>query len=146
LHQAGRLVDAEAVYRKVLQKYPKNFDARSLLGTICAQRGDCEQAIRQIDLALKANPNVAYVHNNRGSALINLHKYDESLSSFDRAIALKPDFAEAHNNRGGALRGLKRFKEALASLDRAITLKQDYAECRRRCCVWRSGFKAQRRF
>src|SRR5262245_58415037 len=57
LHRAGRLVEAEATYRKILQKYPKNFDARSLLSTLCCQRGDCEQALRHFDLALKINPN-----------------------------------------------------------------------------------------
>jgi Tfp pilus assembly protein PilF len=79
-------MEAEAVYRDTLKRYPKHFDARSLLGTIYAQRGDCEEAIRQIDLALRINPKVAYAHNNRGSALLNLKNFKEALKSFDRAF------------------------------------------------------------
>ena len=128
LHRAGQLAQAEAVYRKILKKYPKNFEARTLLGAVCAQHGDSEEAIRQIDVALRINPNIAFVHDNRGSALLNLNKFEEALTSFDRAIALKPDDAQAFQNRGGALRGLERFNEALASFDKAIALRADNAE------------------
>jgi protein O-GlcNAc transferase len=127
-HQAGRLVEAEALYQKIIAKYPKNFDARNLLGAACFQRGDYEAALRQIDVALRVNPNAAFAHNNRGRILVNLQKFDESLASFDRAISLQPNYAEAFNNRGNALRGVNRFDDALASFEKAIALKADYAE------------------
>ena len=128
LHEAGRLVEAEAIYQKIIAKYPKNFEARSLLGSVCFQRGDYEEAIRQIDVALRVNPNAAFAHNNRGKILINLQKFDESLASFDRAISLQPNFAEAFHNRGNALRGVNRLNDALASFEKAIALRADYAE------------------
>jgi predicted O-linked N-acetylglucosamine transferase (SPINDLY family) len=128
LHQAGRLAEAEPLYRRMLQVQPRHFDGLHLLGVIHYQRGDLEGAVRQIDAALKINPDVAAAHNNRGNALKDLGRAEEALASFDRAIALKPDYAEAVYNRGNTLRELERFADAVASYDRAIALRPGYAE------------------
>jgi predicted O-linked N-acetylglucosamine transferase (SPINDLY family) len=128
LHRTGRLADAESVCRQILKTDPSDFNARHLLGITHYQRGNYEEAIHEIDLALKANPKEASAHSNRGNALQALKRLDEALTSYDRAIALKPDYFDAFYNRGIALQGLKRLEEALASYDRAIALKPDYAD------------------
>jgi predicted O-linked N-acetylglucosamine transferase (SPINDLY family) len=127
LHQAGRLAEAEPLYRQVLQVQPRHFDGLHLLGVVHYQRGDLQGAVRQIDAALRINPDVAAAHNNRGNALKDLGRPEEALASFERAIALKPDYAEAFYNRGNTLRELERFADAVASYDRAIALRPDYA-------------------
>ena len=128
LHQAGRLSEAEELYRRITQSQPKHFESQFLLGIICAQRGNHADAVRQFDVALKLNPKNASVHNSRGVALGKLKRVTEALASFDRAIALQPNNAEAHSNRANALRELGRPAEALASSNRAIALKPDNAE------------------
>ena len=95
LHQAGRLVEAKTLYKKIIAKYPKNLEARNLLGGVCFACGDYEEAIRQIDVALRVNPKAAFAHNNRGKILVNMQNFDEALASFDRAISLQPNYAEA---------------------------------------------------
>jgi tetratricopeptide (TPR) repeat protein len=55
-HQVGRLADAETVYQQILKTSPSHFDALHLLGIIHYQRGNYEDAIHQIDLALETNP------------------------------------------------------------------------------------------
>ena len=40
---------------------------------------------------------------NKGSALIQLGKYDEAVLAYDRAIEIDPQYAEAWNNKGDAL-------------------------------------------
>ncbi|MGP0090120.1 MAG: tetratricopeptide repeat protein [Xanthobacteraceae bacterium] len=127
-HQAGRLAEAEQIYRRILQAQPEQFDCLHLLGVVYAQRGDFAEAVRQIDAALRINPNVAAVHNNRGGALLELQRPDEALASYERSIALKPNFAEAFYGRGNAFRQLQRPHEALASYDRAIALRPNYPE------------------
>ncbi|MGP0090557.1 MAG: tetratricopeptide repeat protein [Xanthobacteraceae bacterium] len=127
-HQAGRLAEAEQIYRQILRAQPRHFDCLHLLGIIYAQRGNHAEAVGQIDVALQINPRVAVAHNNRANALWQLRRPDEALASCERAIALKPDYPEAFNNRGNALRELKRPQEALASYDRAIALKPNYVE------------------
>jgi protein O-GlcNAc transferase len=128
LHQAGRLPEAEQIYRHILRSQPKHFESHFLLGVIQAQRGSHSDAVRQFDVALKLNPKNAAVHNSRGVSLGKLKRVSEALACFDRAIALQPDNPEAHSNRANALRELDRAEEALTSSNRAIALKPEYAE------------------
>jgi tetratricopeptide (TPR) repeat protein len=127
LHRAGRLADAERIYRDILAAHPDDFDCLHLLGVISHQRGDHAQAVRRIDSALERNPENAVALNNRGNALLALGRFAEALASYDRALALQPDYAEAHSNRATALHALKRFTEAVAASDRALALRPDHA-------------------
>jgi len=104
------------------------FEALYLAGIIAGQTGRAADAAEFLSRAVKANPNVADVHYNRGVALDALKRQAEALESYERAIALRPDHADAHYNRGVVLRELQRPSEALVSLERAIALKSDYAE------------------
>jgi protein O-GlcNAc transferase len=121
-HQAGRLSEAEQVYRQILKDQPNHFDSLHFLGVIHYQRGNHAEAVRHIDAALRINPMVASAYNNRGNALGELMRFDEALASYDRAIALKPDYVEAFLNRGIALEQLKRFEEAVANYNQAIAV------------------------
>src|ERR1700691_4164635 len=64
LHEAGRLAEAENVYKQVLDIQPDQFDSLHHLGIILFQRGDPAAAVEQIDRALKRNPNDAAALNN----------------------------------------------------------------------------------
>src|SRR5579862_6227942 len=127
LHQAGDLVQAEQIYRQIIDATPDHFDALHLLGVLQYQRGHLEEADRLINRAIALNPADAAAYTNRGNVLKDLKRFDEALACYDRAIALKPDYAEAYSNRGNAFMDLGRFDEALASYDKAIALKPAYA-------------------
>src|ERR1700692_514683 len=128
LQQAGRLAEAEKIYRQILAIDPDQFDSRHLLGFIFHQRGDSARAVHHIDLALQKNPGNILALNNRGIALNALKRFDEALASYDRAIAVRPDFLEALMNRGNTLQELRRFDAALASFDRASAVRPDHAD------------------
>lgn len=128
LHQAGRLDEAQARYRQVLERAPGQFDALHLLGVVKRQQGDAAAAVELIGQALRVNPAQAAAHCNLGAALQDLGRSSEALASMDRAIALHPGYAMAHYNRGNALRKLGRLPEAVAGYERALALKHDYPE------------------
>ena len=127
LHQDGKLEAAGLIYKEILQKDPRNFDALYLLGTLYFQHGAYEEASRLLQEALRIQEH-PFALSNYGSVQLKLQHPEEALASFDRALAIKPDYAEAFNNRGNVLGELKRFEEALTSYDRALALKPDYAE------------------
>jgi len=128
LHQAGRLEDAEKIYRKILATQPDHFGSLHWLGVIFYQRGNHAEAVSQIDFALKRDPNNVFALNNRGIALYELKRFEEALASYDHALTLRPVFAKTLSNRGNVLGELKRFEEALSSYDHALTLRPDFAE------------------
>ena len=127
LHRAGRLGEAEPLYRKILDVDRGHVDARHHLGIIHHQRGEHIAAIRQIDAALEIDPNLVAAHNNRGVALAALQRSEEAAESYARAIALRPDYVDALFNRGNALKDLGRLDAALASYDRVMVLAPGHA-------------------
>ena len=95
LHQAGRLAEAETLYRAILEADPGAFRRAPYLGIVHLQRGEHIAALRNIDAALKINPSIAAAHNNRGAALAALGRLDEAAESYGRAVALAPDYVDA---------------------------------------------------
>ena len=127
-HQAGRLAEAEAGYRRALAADANLADPLHLLGVLAYQRGQLADALGLIEQAIARNPADPSYHSNRGLVLADLGRSAEAVASYDRALALRPDFAEAHSNRGNALRALGRLDDALAGYGRALALRPDYAE------------------
>ena len=62
-HQAGRLTDAERIYRAVLAADPNHVDALHLLGVVASQVGQHEMAVvcirRAIELTGRSRPFIA---------------------------------------------------------------------------------------
>ena len=127
LHQAGRLEEAEVIYRRMLEIDPAHFDARHMLGVVHLQRGEHIAALRNIEAALAVNPAVAAAHNNRGTALTALGRLDDAAECYGRAVALAPDYVDAVVNRGNTLKDLGRPEEALACYDKAIAIAPRHA-------------------
>ncbi|MGA2441511.1 MAG: tetratricopeptide repeat protein [Tepidisphaeraceae bacterium] len=127
-HQAGRLAEAERVYRQVLTEQPDNAEALHLLGVLAAQTGKSGAAVELIGRAVRLKPDLADAHYNLGKALTETGRVDEAIDSYRQAIRLKPDNAVAHNNLGIALRDTGQLEKAVASYREAIRLKGDYPE------------------
>ncbi len=128
LHQAGRLDEAEGLYRQILTRVPEQPDALHFLGLAAHQRGRYADAVELMDRALRAVPAYAACHSNRGNALLALGRTEEAVAAFRQAIALKRDFADAHLNLGNALQRQGLADEAIASYRRALNLAPNSAE------------------
>jgi predicted O-linked N-acetylglucosamine transferase (SPINDLY family) len=128
LHQAGRLGEAEALYRQVLEVEPRHAAALTMLGTLHAQRRNPAEAERLFGMSLEADPFQAGALYNRGIVLAELKRFEEALASYERALALKPDDPVILNSRAIVLAELKRFEEALESYNRAIAIKAEYPD------------------
>ena len=56
-HKAGKLQDAESLYRAILQTQPKHPDANHNLGVLAVSLNNTEAALPLFQIALEANPN-----------------------------------------------------------------------------------------
>jgi protein O-GlcNAc transferase len=127
-HQAGRLAEAEALYRKILEFDPKHVDCLHLLGMLMHQLGRNAAANDLIGRALALRPNDAGAHNNFGVVLKAQRRVDEAAAHWGRALALAPGLAEVHNNLGNLLREAGKIQEAVTHFERALGLKPDYTK------------------
>jgi protein O-GlcNAc transferase len=104
-HQAGRLRDAETLYRQVLAQQPNNSAAKNNLGialsaiaATLAPQGKLDEAVTAYRESISLRPGVAALHNNLAIALIDAGQVDEARAHFIQAIKLdanNPLFASA---------------------------------------------------
>jgi predicted O-linked N-acetylglucosamine transferase (SPINDLY family) len=127
-HQAGRLADAEALYRQVLRVDSNHFDALHLLGVLAHQSGKHQEAIELIVKATRQNPSAFPVLNNLGLAYQALNDLEEASVCFQKALALKPDYVEALNNLAIVYQAQAKLDEAAALFQKVLSLRPDFAE------------------
>jgi tetratricopeptide (TPR) repeat protein len=124
--QAGRLVEAEACYRRVLAAEPDHADALHFLGVVAHQSGHHDRAVELIGQAIRRNAQNPIYFSNLGIALKHQRKAGEA-PAYREAIRIKPDYPDAFYNCGNLLLELRRLDEALASYDTALALRPDHA-------------------
>ena len=127
-HGAGRLQEAEAIYRRVFAAEPDCPDAVHLLGVIAHQNGDDGVAVELITKAIAANPRAAEYHNNLGTALKRLGRLEDAVAAYEGALELRPEYAEAHNNLGNAFKDQGDLDEALVAFRTALELNPSFDE------------------
>jgi len=121
-HQAGRLNDAEDLYRKALDLVPTHADALHLYGVLRAQSGDFTLAADLVERALAAQPENADVWCNLGAIYRRAGDLGRATQMLTRAIQLDPNLADAHNNLGNVLHTQHRWHDALGSYQKALEL------------------------
>ena len=127
-HRAGRLTEAESLYRQILAAQPNHAEALHHLGILAHQAGRSDLAVDLIRQALILNPHHAAAHSNMGAILQAMGRLDEAEAAYRSAVAIDPNHAEAFNNLGFVLRERKEREESVAACRRAIDLKPDYAD------------------
>jgi protein O-GlcNAc transferase len=127
-HRAGRLSEAEEIYRQVVAQLPDFAPAVHCLGLIALQRGHGLAAVELIHRAITLTPGNPIFHSNLGEAYRRLGRVEDAIASQSKAIALKPDLAQAHNNLGNALKDRGDLDAAVRSFSKAVAFQPEYAE------------------
>ena len=127
-HQAGRLPEAEQIYRQILAADPQQADAWHWLGVMALQMGQYPLAEEYIVRATHFNPSMPVAYSNLGRVYRALGKIDEAVSSFRRALDMQPDYALAWNELGNTWAQQQRFTEAADCFRRTIEIAPVFAE------------------
>ncbi len=126
-HQAGRLAEAEAVYRLVLAASPRHADALHLLGLLAHQSGGSGRAADLIGQAIAIDEGRSAFHYNLGIVRQALGDLPAAERSYRRATALMPNYADALNNLGIVLSDQRKSADAEVSYRAAIAARPDFA-------------------
>jgi tetratricopeptide (TPR) repeat protein len=143
-HQAGHFAEAEAIYRRVLARQPKQANALHYLGVLAGQAGEHQAAIDLIRRAVSLHPQDREAQLNLANTLalyaISLHnvgKSDQAIPLLREALSMEPENAQtrlnlalALNNYGNVLRERGAVDEALSALREAQSLRPDLAQVR----------------
>ena len=120
LHQAGRLPEAEALYRRVLTQQPQNPEALHLYGVLAYQAKKPSVALDFIGRAIRLRGDQANYYSNAALALADLGRTEEAEAACRTALQLQPGSLEALNNLGLVLRAAGKLDEAVASLQALV--------------------------
>ena len=126
-HRAGRLPQAEQIYRRILEAHPNNGHALYLLASIAHQAGKYDVAIDLLGKAIESDPKQAAFYISHGSALLQYGQLDEAIVSFRRALDIDPNSAETHNNLGIALREQGELHKAIDCFQRTVSINPNFA-------------------
>jgi tetratricopeptide (TPR) repeat protein len=128
LHQAGKLDDAEPLYRQILAQEPKHADTLHLLGVLLLQQGQYAPGIDLIQQAIAEQPNIPGYYSNLGWALVDAGRIDEAVICYQKLIALQPTNSAAYDRLAKLLLHLRQTEEAIAAAAEAVRLRPDVAD------------------
>lgn len=122
-HEQGRLAEAEAGYRRILEADPQQPDTLHLCGILMIQTGRVEPGLAMVARALEILPNFVDAHFNRAVALMQLGRLEDAASGFDRTLSLQRDHLGAVYSRASVLLQLRRFGAALDDFNRFLAVQ-----------------------
>jgi tetratricopeptide (TPR) repeat protein len=99
-HQAGRLQQAEAIYRRILASDPTHADSTHLLGVAAFQAGNHQAALALVTRAIGLQPGHGVYLGNLAQVLRAMGRRDEAIARYRQALLTKPDHSQACNQLG----------------------------------------------
>ena len=99
LREAGRLDDADAVFRGALELLPDSDVPRVALGTVELQRGRFAEAQALCEEALSLRPGSLYARVHRAESLLFQRRRDEAEDELREIEATDPDSPHARTAR-----------------------------------------------
>lgn len=104
--------DRVLMWRDVVAKRPENPRGHSNLGLYLLEIGKPDEAIQQLNEALRLNPNFAEAQSNLGVALANTGRMEQAIPLFTSALSIRPNLKIANYNLGQVFASKGDFEQA----------------------------------
>ena len=130
LHEAGRLDEAEDLYRRILETAPEQPDVLNLLGLVAQSKGLQDEAVSLFCRAIAQKPQEAAFRYNLAFSYKLDKQWRKALEVFASVLKLNPAIKEAHNETGLIYQQLGEYAKAAQSFQYALDLDGGYAEAK----------------
>ncbi|MEG4343983.1 tetratricopeptide repeat protein [Microcoleus sp. A003_D6] len=127
-HQAGRLLEAENLYRQIVEVQPESANVLCLLGIAVRQQGKVAEAIDFYDRAIAQNPDFVEAHLNKAQVLLDTGEYQRAIASYELIIKIQPNSALAYNNLGWIKQQIGEIESAVLYYQTALRLDPNLHE------------------
>jgi len=127
-HHAGRMHEAELIYRQILQVKPDMVEAYFNLGLALKDQNKLDDASACFGQVVRMRPDAVEAQLVLGNVFKDQGRLREAIACYQRVLQLQPENADAHINLGSALQEQGEPDQAVACFQRALELKPDYAE------------------
>lgn len=127
-HRAGRLSEAESIYRQILDAVPFDVETRYQFGTVLSDLGDRPGAVEQFQRALQLDPQHVLSVRAMAHFAADFCSRDVVLPWCERLVSLLPSNASAHLALGDCLLELGRITDAERTYQRSLQCDSQRAE------------------
>jgi tetratricopeptide (TPR) repeat protein/ADP-heptose:LPS heptosyltransferase/glycosyltransferase involved in cell wall biosynthesis len=127
-HQAGRLLEAENLYRQIIEVQPESANVLCLLGIAARQQGRIGEAIDRYEQAIAQKPDLVEAHLNKANVLLDIGESQSAIDCYEQVVQLAPDCAAAHNNLGWLKQQLGETDAAILHYQNAIAVNPNLPE------------------
>ena len=127
LHEQGRLDEAEAMYRQLLEIAPEQTDVLHLLGMLALQKKSFDSAIELLYKAVRLAPDVVAYEFTLAQALQDSGRPKEALEHYKSVLAKDDSLPETYHNMGIIYRFQGDADEAKRLFRKAIELRPDFS-------------------
>jgi tetratricopeptide (TPR) repeat protein len=103
----------EKEFKRVIERNPNDAQSKAVYSHLLAILGRNEEALAQIEIAVKLDPLNEFIKVFYGVVLTFVSKYDEAIEAFKDALKIEPNYPFAQGNFGVALVLSGRYKEAV---------------------------------
>lgn len=126
-HQGQRIVQAEGLYRRILNECPDHADALHLLGVLSFQKAQHDKALELIARAIKIDNKKSQYYFHQGLVYQTLGKLNDAATSYQNAIRLNKDFVEALSNLGNVYRAQENLDAAIEVYEKVVRARPNFA-------------------
>ncbi|TAG92647.1 MAG: tetratricopeptide repeat protein [Oscillatoriales cyanobacterium] len=127
-HQAGRLLEAESLYRQVIAVHPESANVLCLLGIAVRQQGQIPEAIAFYEQAITQQPDFVEAHLNKAHVLLDIGEHQSAIACYEQVIQLAPNSALAYKKLGGLKQLLGDIETAISCYQTALQLEPSWSE------------------
>jgi len=127
-HQAGRLKEAERLYRRICKQQPSHAESWSNLGLLLTLRGAAAEATIACRKAIELRPAHIDAYLNLIAALQTSKAFDEAADIYRQVIPMAPARADLWNNFGVVLTLQGRLTQSVLAFREAIALRSDFTD------------------
>lgn len=128
LHQMERLLEAQAIYERLLANNPDDAELLNLYGISQLQRKNLDAAEKTLHHLTTVYPSFSKGHINLANVLMEKGNLDQAAIHFKIAIQIEPDNPIARYNLGLLLAKKKDYPEALENFSAALSFTPDDPE------------------
>lgn len=124
--------NAETIYLSTLRSNPGAWLAHNNLALLYLNGpgADVPSAVTHLRAALTIKPQEPSVHNNLGTALYRMDRFEEAAAYHAEAVRLEPTYADAYGNLGMDFQKLGRYAEAVDAYRHALRIQADLGPLR----------------
>ncbi len=114
--------NGETLWTDAIEKFPEVAGSWGGRGVYYRLEKQFSKALRDLNQAIKLNPNEAMFYSNRGNIYFDMGQDEYALSDYNNCIRLDSTDENAFANRGAIYGRKGKYREALGDLNRSISL------------------------